>query len=68
MADNITSDGSVYATYEELPGKKKIEPKSDQGSRSNYQYTGNTEDKRTCHQMTWQCNLQNLNRFCRQKT
>lgn len=24
MADNITSDGSVYATYEELPGKKKL--------------------------------------------
>lgn len=38
----------------------ELEPESDQASRSNYQFTGNTEDRETDETIPWGCSQKNL--------
>ena len=41
-------------------GKKNQTCRSNQVSRSNRHFIGNTEDKRTCYSIPWECNHQSL--------
>lgn len=45
-------------TLQNCQGEKKKKPESDQGSRSNYQFTGNTKEHITGHHRDVICKIQ----------